>query len=315
MNESRHTFTGGLLKMRTQLDSPVRYQLPVGEHLVPLNPLLGSVLRLSFSGEIYDIHDGTKIKKSYGQGYSYQNFMRLACCDSCIIRPHECHYHQGTCREPQWGEEHCFKPHCVYLANTSGLKVGITRQTQIPTRWIDQGAAFALPILKVPDRKTAGVVEVEISRHVNDKTDWRKMLRGETGAVDLVQVREDLFSELADFLDDCGAEDVGDDVIEITYPVREWPVKITPLSFEKTPVIEGKLVGIKGQYLILDTGVLNIRKYQGYRVELTVESREQGRSGRFFGSFLFQRPWPLTWPLCLLWSGKLLRPICKTCAA
>ena len=273
MSGAGHTFTGDLLKMRTELDSPVRYQLPVGEHLVPLNPLLGSSVRLRFSGEIYDIEDGTPIKKSYGQGYSYQNFMRLACCDSCIIRPHECHYHLGTCRQPEWGEKHCFAPHCVYLANTSGLKVGITRQTQIPTRWIDQGAAFALPILKVPDRRTAGLIEVEISRHISDKTDWRKMLRGETGEVDLTSVREDLFCELADFLDDCDAEDVDEDVLEITYPVGEWPAQVKALSFEKTPVIEGTLTGIKGQYLIFDSGVLNVRKYQGYRVELTVEKQ------------------------------------------
>ncbi len=260
---------GRLLKMRAQLESPVSYQLPVGEELLPLNQHLGRPLSLRFKGQIYDIYDDRPIKKSYGQGYSYQNFVKLARCDSCIIRPELCHYHQGTCREPEWGEEHCFRPHCVYLAHTSGLKVGITRESQIPTRWIDQGATSALPILRVPDRRTAGLVEVEIGRLVDDKTDWRKMLRGEGDAADLAEAREDLFGQLADFLDDCGAEDWDGEAVAITYPVEQWPKQVRPLSFEKTPLIEGTLLGIKGQYLIFDCGVLNMRKVQGYLVEVS----------------------------------------------
>jgi hypothetical protein len=65
------------------------------------------------------------------------------------MKPETCHYHLGTCREPDWAQNHCFRPHIVYLANSSGVKVGITRKTQIPTRWLDQGASQALPIFEV----------------------------------------------------------------------------------------------------------------------------------------------------------------------
>ncbi len=266
------TLQGNISKMQTKLESPVAYGLPLGEHLIPLNPLIGQKISLKYKGQINDIYDGQPIKKSYGQGFSYKNFITLARCDSCIVKPELCHFEQGTCREPEWGETHCFQPHYVYLANTSGLKVGITRETQIPTRWIDQGASFALPILKVSDRKTSGLIEVEVSKEIDDKTNWRKMLQGKIDDVDLYQERENIFETLSDLLDDLEAEDLDEEVVVITYPIESLPEKIKSLGFDKNSLIEGTLIGIKGQYLILDTGVLNIRKHQGYHIELTTRS-------------------------------------------
>ena len=258
---------GNLLKMKTRWETPVSYTLPLGEFQIPLNPLIGKEVTLHFNGTINDIYDQQPIKKSYGQGFSYKNFMTLARCDSCIIKPELCHYHQGSCREPQWGEAHCFEPHYIYLANTSGLKVGITRQTQIPTRWIDQGASCALPILKVPDRLTSGLVEVELKKQMNDKTNWRKMLQGQGEEIDLYEERENIFETFGDVLDDLKAQDLDEDTVKISYPMEGPAPSLRSLDFHKTPTVSGTLLGIKGQYLIFDNGVLNIRKYQGYFIE------------------------------------------------
>ncbi len=262
--------TGNLLKMKGELSEhePVSYSLPMDDKLYPLNNYLGKKIKLSWEEKIFDIYDGKEIKKSYGQGYSYHNLMTLARCDTCIVKPELCHYHKGTCREPEWGETHCFIPHYIYLSVTSGLKIGITRETQVPTRWIDQGAVFALPILKVADRKTSGLIEVEIAKEFADKTNWRSMIKGEYPEVDLEEARDNIFENYGDLLDDADADDVEENVLEIKYPILEIPTKFKSLSFDKMKDIEGTLLGIKGQYLILDIGVLNIRKHNGYRVSL-----------------------------------------------
>lgn len=261
---------GNILKMTSVLDRPVRYQLPMGDEKVEMNALLGKKIRFSFDGQIHCIATGEKIKKSYNQGYSYKAFTSLARCDLCIVKPELCHYHKGTCREPKWGEENCFAPHVIYLAISSGLKVGITREKQVPTRWIDQGAVRALPILKVASRRDAGMIETAMKEQVDDKTNWRKMLQNERPLEmeDLVAVREGLFESFADLIDDYEGEDLDEQVVEIEYPVKSYPEKITSLSFDKNSVIEGELQGIKGQYLIFDSGVVNMRKHQGYWLKL-----------------------------------------------
>jgi len=264
---------GPLYKMKTELSpkGEVSYALPLGEELVPLNSLLEKKVKLSWQEKIFDVYDGALIKKSYAQGYSYKNFISLAQCDTCIVKPELCHFHEGTCREPEWGEKHCFIPHYIYLSITSGVKVGITRETQVPTRWIDQGAVFALPILKVPDRKTSGLVEVEIAKEFADKTNWRNMLKGKYQEEDLETIRDNIYENYGDLLDDTDAEDVEESVLELHYPIKEVPEKFSSFSFDKKREVEGILLGIKGQYLILDTGVLNIRKHNGYDVEFFVE--------------------------------------------
>tara|TARA_Y100000780_G_C13696027_1_gene422603 strand:- start:38825 stop:39658 length:834 start_codon:yes stop_codon:yes gene_type:complete len=276
------SYSGTIRKMKGDLQSgedPVQYHLPLRnieepdnldkEILVPMNDFLGKEITLDYQESIYDIYDGKSIKKSYGQGFSYKNFISLARCDSCIVKPELCHYHKGTCREPKWGEEHCFIPHVIYLSITSGVKIGITRETQVPTRWIDQGAVYALPILKVADRKTSGMVEVELAKTMADKTNWRNMLKGEYEFVDLELIRDQIFEEYGDLLDDADADDIEEDILEIKYPILEVPKKFSSLSFDKKQKIEGTLLGIKGQYLILDTGVINMRKHQGYHITLS----------------------------------------------
>ncbi len=256
-------------KLKSTLEEPVQYYLPIGENDLPLNAYLGKMLTLKFKGEIQCIHCQRKIKKSYSQGYCFPCSQALARCDFCIVKPETCHFHLGTCREPKWGETHCFIPHIVYLANTSGLKVGITRETQIHTRWIDQGAIQALPIFRVKNRYHAGLVEVAIKNHIADKTDWRKMLKGQNQKIDLLAERDSLL-ESGEWHRDPRVEILHNQtVLSIQYPVLAYPEKITALNIEKTPEISGTLLGIKGQYLIFDKGVLNIRNLTGYVVNIS----------------------------------------------
>jgi len=261
---------GNILKMKSTLGETVTYQLPIGGEYLLMNQFLGKKLRLDFLGEINCIETGKKIKKSYGQGFSYEAFMKLACCDVCIVKPELCHYDKGTCREPEWGLKNCFKPHVVYLSDTSSVKIGITRLSQVPTRWIDQGATRALPIVQVDNRLISGQVEVELKAIFHDKTNWRNMLKGLRSEADLEELKEQIFEEFGDLFDDMGAEEIEQGVVEINYPVIEYPSKITSLSLDKNPNIEGVLIGIKGQYLIFDTGVINIRKHQGYKIQISV---------------------------------------------
>lgn len=261
--------SGNILKMKSRLEKPVEYFLPVADQLIPMNAYLGKKIKMSFDGQINCIATGEKIKKSYNQGYSYKSFMTLAECDICIVKPELCHYDKGTCRDPKWGEDNCLKPHVLYLAVSSGLKVGITREKQVPTRWIDQGATYVLPILQMPGRKEAGLLEDEMKAQLDDKTNWRKMLSNEVEqGHDLKSIAEGLFDSYADLIDDLGGEDLDAQPLEIHYPVLEYPTKIKSLGFDKNPIVEGTLQGIKGQYLILDTGVINMRKHQGYFLEI-----------------------------------------------
>ncbi|UUW74026.1 DUF2797 domain-containing protein [Pseudomonas oryzihabitans] len=269
---------GALRKMAVTLADPVNYAFRLDEREVPVNPLIGRRVRLEYLGAIHCTHCGRKTRKSFSQGYCYPCFTALAQCDSCIVSPEKCHYEHGTCRQPEWGEAHCMVPHVVYLANSSGLKVGITRATQLPTRWIDQGAYQALPILRVATRQQSGLVEDVLRSQVGDRTNWRAMLKGVAAPEDLVAVRERIFDACAQGLDDLqcrfGLQAIQPVVdmapIEIHYPVTVYPTKVVSHDLEKTPVVEGTLLGIKGQYLMFDTGVINIRKYTAYQLAVSV---------------------------------------------
>ena len=278
--EALMNIQGSLAKMHVNLSAPVNYEMPLGEERVPVNALIGKVISLSYKGAIHCTHCSRKTNKSFSQGYCYPCFKRLAQCDLCIMSPERCHYDQGTCREPEWGDKFCMKPHYVYLANSSGIKVGITRAENIPSRWIDQGAVQALPIFAVDTRYQSGLVEVIFKQHVADKTNWRTMLKGQVDTLDLVAIRDQLFEECADEITALQTQygiqaiqpQTSAEAIKIEYPVLQYPTKVTSLNFDKTPDIEGTLLGVKGQYLILDTGVLNIRKFTGYTIEISCDS-------------------------------------------
>jgi hypothetical protein len=269
---------GPVQKMSVRLDEPVQYELPVGGQNVAINPYIGKSIKLVYTGQMFCVHCNRPIKKSFNQGYCYPCFTSLAQCDMCIMKPETCHFDAGTCREPDWAQKFCFQPHIVYLANSSGIKVGITRHTQIPTRWIDQGAVQALPIFKVPSRYISGLVEVAIAKHISDKTSWQQMLKSRPEPIDLAKKRDELIeicaAELAEISGRFSPEAIQrldhETIVDIHYPVNNYPVKIQSFNLDKNPEVSGVLHGIKGQYLLLDTGVINIRKYSGYEVDFLV---------------------------------------------
>ncbi len=266
-------YQGHLHKMHVSLGTPIEYRLTLSGQGVCLNEFVGKRLRLEFLQEIECIHCGRQTRKSFSQGYCYPCFSSLAQCDMCIVSPEKCHYHLGTCREPEWGLAHCMKSHIIYLSNTSGVKVGITRESQLPTRWIDQGAIQALPIIRVSRRYYSGLVESAFKQYLNDKTNWRSMLRHEAEAIDLYKVFITFWPQVEVALDDDVKSDIEviadrDAVLALDYPSQQYPGKISSFNLDKIPLVEGQLDAIKGQYLIFDSGVINIRKYAGYLVKL-----------------------------------------------
>lgn len=259
----------------------VSYWLPLGEQRVPLNTHIGTTIVLRHeAGKITCMGCGSAIKKTYQQGYCFLCTQRLARCDLCIVKPEQCHFHLGTCREPKWAQRFCMQAHYVYLANSSGVKVGITRGSNVPYRWIDQGASEALLIAQCASRRIAGLLEVQLAKHVADKTNWRKMLSGPAESADLAVIRDELFAktheEVAAIHRDFNPDDLllilDEQVYHFDYPVLQYPNKIKSFNFDKTPEITAMLTGIKGQYLIFGDTVLNIRKFSGY--EISFESLE-----------------------------------------
>ena len=272
------TMLGTIKKMRGILDEDqqVQYQLPIGEQLIAINPLIGETVTLTYTGKIICSNCGKKTKKSYSQGHCFVCMRKLARCDMCIMKPETCHFAQGTCREPEWGEKNCYVPHYVYLANTSGLKVGITRHNQLPTRWIDQGATQGLAILKVSSRQISGLIEVELAKMIADKTNWRTMLKGNAEYINLKALAAKLLPEIEYKIHEIcmlhgeySIQKLDQAIQEIHFPVTEFPSKINSHNFDKEPIVSGILLGIKGQYLIFDTGVINLRKFTSYEISIS----------------------------------------------
>lgn len=275
------TVTGRLKKMRTENQRPVRYFLAFKDgnpEEIELNPLLGKTLRIEHTGRIFCLHCGRLTRKSFSQGYCYPCFQSLAETDQCIMSPEKCHFANGTCRNPEWGEENCMQEHVVYLSNTSGLKVGITRGTQVPTRWIDQGAIQAMPIATVNRRQLAGFVETGLKEFVSDRTQWQRMLKNETDKIALATQWQELQQLATDTLTELqkehGKESItlhdSNEETDISYPVNNYPSKVKAHNFDKEPILDDVLTGIKGQYLMFENLVVNIRKYTSYEMCISV---------------------------------------------
>lgn len=258
--------SGHLKELSHQHENPVKYFLQVNDEKIQINQYINRQVKIKFLNEINCVHCGREIKKTYNNGYCYPCFIKLPQNDICIVKPNLCHYDNGTCRDELFGQDYCLLPHYVYLALSSDVKVGITRKTNAFRRWIDQGAVQSIPIAELPTRKKAGDLEIFLSQHLPDKTNWRKMLKGEIAKKDILEVREEIRplipEEFQSYLLD---EKL---INEFIYPITESLDKIKSVTLDKMPEVVGKLLGIKGQYLILDIGVFNIRKHTGYKVDV-----------------------------------------------
>ena len=263
-------FIGQISKLITELSSPIIYRLPIGSNIIPINKYIGKTLDIKFNGDIFCINCNKKIKKTFMQGYCYPCFLSSPQTSECILKPELCKAHLGEARDMKWAKKHCLEDQYVYLSLTSNLKVGVTRHTQIPTRWIDQGAHKALIFAKVPNRYTAGILEKDLSQHVSDRTYWRRMLMGEYPDIDLAieknKLKKIVHPSLQQYIT------IDNKETQLIYPKIQKPEKIKSLNFDKTSLFSGKLNGIKGQYLFLNNdSVINIRKFTGYNITIKID--------------------------------------------
>jgi len=263
-------YNGTIFKMQTKLDDPVEYELPIGDEFIYMNHLIGKYLVFKWKNEIYCISCDKKINKSFAQGFCYPCFISAPETSECILKPELCRAHEGISRDMDWAENHCLQNHVVYLAISSGVKVGVTRSQQVPYRWIDQGARQAIKLAQTPNRFLAGIIEVALKEYISDRTQWQRMLKNQyVKDVNLLDKKQEMLDLLGDELKQY--ECLDNEIININYPVNEYPIKVKSLSFDKFNEIEGRLWGIKGQYLIFDDGsVLNIRKHNGYMVSFEI---------------------------------------------
>jgi hypothetical protein len=261
-------FTGQIRKMHTKLDAEVEYHLPIGNELVNMNQFIGKEITLSYQSKIECIKCGRETVKSFNQGFCYPCFRDAPEAAEWFIHPEKSQAHLGIeDRDLAYEEEMQLKPHVVYLSLTSGMKVGVTRGTQVPSRWIDQGAVKAIKLAETPNRYLAGMIEVSLKDHMADKTNWRNMLMNIHPEIDLAAKKEEtkalLDAEYHKYISE------SNEVVNINFPVLDYPVKVKSIGFDKVPEYTGTLKGIKGQYLLFANGiVLNIRKHGGYVVSL-----------------------------------------------
>jgi hypothetical protein len=263
------TYEGVLTKMQTEFSTPIQYYLVFENSFLSVNQLLDKTVTLNFIG--YQCLSCGKKKKIFRQGFCYDCFMSNPAAGDWIMKPELSTAHLDIeDRDLDYEKRVQLQPHIVYLALSSEIKVGVTRNTQVPTRWIDQGAVQAIPIVEVPNRYLAGITEVALKEYYADKTNWQKMLKNEVPDVDLVAERLKLESLLpSEVLPYFNPNK--EDLYQLLFPVIDYPKKVTSLNLDKTPNYTGVLKGIKGQYLLFEDGtVFNVRTYEGYVVQLHV---------------------------------------------
>lgn len=261
-------YQGTLTKMQTEFGNPIQYYLVFENSFLNLNQLLGKSLAIEFQG--YQCLNCGKAKKIFRQGFCYDCFMSSPAVGDWIMKPELSTAHlEIEDRDLEYEKRVQLQPHVVYLALSSEVKVGVTRKTQIPTRWIDQGAVQAIPIVEVPNRYLAGITEVALKNHFADKTNWQKMLKNEVPNMDLIAERNKVFDWLPTEVKDYFPKD--EKIIQLDFPVLQYPKKVTSLNLDKTPNFSGTLTGIKGQYLLFEDGtVFNVRTYEGYVVKMSL---------------------------------------------
>ncbi|HEX8015043.1 MAG TPA: DUF2797 domain-containing protein [Flavobacterium sp.] len=262
-------YQGVLTKMQTEFGNPIQYYLVFEDSFLHMNQLLNSEIEISFAG--YQCLNCSKKKKIFRQGFCYDCFYSSPAVGDWIMRPELSTAHLGIAdRDLEYEQKVQLQPHVVYFAVASEIKVGVTRKTQVPTRWIDQGASQAISVVEVPNRYLAGITEVALKSFYTDKTNWRKMLQNPIQTFDLiaekVKIESLIPAEAQEYF-----YSQKNDVYDLHYPVLDYPVKVASLNLDKTPSFQGKLVGIKGQYLIFENGtVFNVRGSEGYLVTISV---------------------------------------------
>lgn len=261
-------FQGVLQKMITEMATPVQYYMQLQDDLLSVNQLIGKKIRIEFS-HFQCLNCGGS-QPIFRQGFCKKCFFKVPQAADWVMKPELSKAHLDIeHRDLAYEKQMQLQPHCVYLANSSSVKVGVTRASQIPTRWIDQGAHEALIIAQMPNRYLAGITEVALKQHISDKTNWRKMLTNSIDQADLTQIKEQLFPLMPAETKDFFAEQTQPFCIQ--FPVEKYPTTVKSLNLLNTPTYEGTLSGIKGQYLIFeDNTVFNVRSNEGQVVRLAI---------------------------------------------
>ncbi|UBZ12643.1 DUF2797 domain-containing protein [Flagellimonas marinaquae] len=257
-------YEGVLKKMQTEFGSPIQYFLVFENDFINMNQALNRELQIDFIK--YQCLNCGEDKPIYRQGFCKSCFYETPRAGDWIMKPELSTAHlDKEDRDLEYEKKMQLQPHIVYLANSSSIKVGVTRKSQVPTRWIDQGAHEAIEIVEVPNRYLAGITEVALKDFVSDKTSWRKMLQNDIEDVDLVEWRNKLKASIPEEAIEYFLNDKEETHLE--FPVLQYPNKVNSLNLEKTPSYKGVLKGIKGQYLIFeDNTVFNVRGSEGYFV-------------------------------------------------
>lgn len=262
------TFRGQLLKMPAQLAEPIQYYLNLSNDLLHINALIGKTIKIKHIG--YQCVNCGSDEKLFRMGFCKKCFFESPYASESIIRPELSRAHLGEEeRDLEVEKEIQLVPHIVYLAYTGDVKVGVTRAHQVPTRWIDQGATFALPIAKTNNRYEAGVIEVALKQYLTDKTNYKKMLEDDfEGEVDLATFRNEIEQHFPEELKQFYTLD--GEIQKLDFPYQK-PEKVSVFTLEKQPEFEGVLCGIKGQYLAFEGGnMMNVRSHEGYVIELSI---------------------------------------------
>ena len=262
-------FIGQILKMTSVIGNPINYYLNLSGDLLSMNQLFGNDLHLKHIG--YQCVNCCNDEKIYRMGFCKKCFFESPYASDTILKPELSTAHLGIEeRDLEVEKEIQLQPHIVYLAYTGDVKVGVTRETQVPTRWIDQGATFALPIARTENRYEAGMIEVELKKHIADKTNWRKMLQDDRESdVDLLDFRNQIAELFPKDFKNFALD--SNEIIRLDFPY-EAPSKINSFTLDSKPEFEGVLKGIKGQYLCFNDGdFINVRSHEGYVIELNIQ--------------------------------------------
>ncbi len=261
-------YKGVLRKMQTEMGHPIQYYMLFEDNFLNVNQVLNKQLQIDFI-KFQCLNCGEDLP-IFRQGFCKTCFFETPSAGDWIMRPELSTAHLGKeDRDLDYEKKVQLQPHIVYLANSSNIKVGVTRKTQVPTRWIDQGAHEAIEIVEVPNRYLAGITEVSLKDHIGDKTNWRKMLTNNVDDEDLVAWRKKLMPFIPPEAKEYFIENNNETHME--FPVLKYPEKVKSLNLDKTPSYEGILKGIKGQYLIFeDNTVFNVRGSEGYYISLSI---------------------------------------------
>jgi len=259
-------YQGVLKKMSTENLETIQYYLDMESDFLNMNQLLGKTIEMTF--DKYECLNCHLNKQIYRQGFCKSCFFETPNAGDWIMRPELSTAHLGIeDRDLEYEKQAQLQPHIVYLANSSNVKVGVTRRQQVPTRWIDQGAHEAIEIVEVPNRYLAGITEVALKAHVGDKTNWRKMLKNDIEDASLQEWQQKLKEFIPEEAKAYFIENNSE--THLNFPVNKYPEKPKSLNLVKEQSYSGTLVGIKGQYLIFeDQTVFNVRSNEGLVVTI-----------------------------------------------